>query len=187
MAQRNGQIANKLTGEKITWLQTAADTNGAFLKFRMTLAPGGHLPVRHLHPNQQEEFAVKKGRFRIEAGGQEQYLSSGDVVAVKKGIPHRFWNALTDEETELEITFMPALNTETFLEQFFGLSNDDKTRADGTPAFLQLMAMANTYEIYVAGPPLWLQKAMGAVLGSVGRLMGYKKFYQQYSPGGSHH
>lgn len=183
MAHTNQQIQNKLTGEKITWLQTAADTNGKFLHFKLGLAPGGHLPVRHLHPNQQEQFVVTKGLFKIESGGQEQYLKPGESITVKAGTPHRFWNALPDQETELEITFTPALRTETFLEQFFGLSNDDKTKPDGTPAFLQLMAMANTYEIYVAGPPLWLQKAMGFVLGGIGRLIGYKKFYPKYSTG----
>ncbi|AEV98806.1 hypothetical protein A4D02_09670 [Niastella koreensis] len=181
MAKQNEQIQNKVTGEKITWLKTAANTNGAFLQFKMTLAPGGYLPVKHLHPNQQEQFTVKKGLFKVESGKQERFLKPGDSITIEKGKPHRFWNALPNEETELEVKFTPALNTEVFLEQFFGLSNDDKTKADGTPAFLQLMSMANTYEIYVAGPPLWLQKVMGVVLGGIGRLLGYKKYYKKYS------
>jgi hypothetical protein len=72
-------------------------------------------------------------------------------------------------------------NTETFLEQFFGLGNDNKTKADGTPSFLQIMAMVNEYEIYVAGPPLPIQKIMGVVLGGLARWLGYKKYYSQYS------
>jgi hypothetical protein len=44
------------------------------------------------------------------------------------------------------------------------------------------MAMANTFEIYIAGPPLPVQKIMSAVLGGLGRLMGYKRFYKKYSP-----
>lgn len=80
------------------------------------------------------------------------------------------------------VTFALALNTETFLEQFFGLCNNGKTSADGTPTFLQLMAMANEYELYVAGPPLPIQKLMGVMLGGMARLAGLKKFYPEYSP-----
>jgi hypothetical protein len=73
------------------------------------------------------------------------------------------------------------LNTEVFLEQFFGLGNDGKTSADGTPAFLQIMAMVNEYEIYVSGPPLPVQKIMGLLLGGFAKLLNYKKYYKQYS------
>ena len=80
------------------------------------------------------------------------------------------------------VTFQPALNTEIFLEQFYGLGNANRTKADGTPSFLQIMAMINTYQIYVAGPPLRLQKILGWLLGGLAQLLGYKRFYAQYSP-----
>lgn len=81
----------------------------------------------------------------------------------------------------MKVIFEPALNTETFLEQFFGLGKDNKTKPDGTPPFLQIMAMANKYEIYISGPPLAIQKIMSTILGGIARLIGYKSHYEKYS------
>jgi hypothetical protein len=53
-----------------------------------------------------------------------------------KGVPHQWWNE-SDEATEMTVIFEPALNTETFLEQFFGLANNNRTKPDGTPEFFR--------------------------------------------------
>src|SRR4051794_4880762 len=119
-------ITNKLTGEKITWLKTAEDTNGAYLTFRMILAPEGSLPVIHVHPNQTERFAVKKGVLTLFVNRRHEYVKSGESFTVSKGAPHKFMNESVSDEVEMVVTFTPALNTKTFLEQYYGLANDGK-------------------------------------------------------------
>ncbi len=178
----NNSIANKRTGEKITWLETATDTNGKYLKFQMILAPKGALPVVHLHPHQDETFAVKRGVFKLLVDGTIHYIKPGESLTVTKGIPHKFWNESATDEMEMDVTFVPALNTKTFLEQYYGVANDGRTGPDGTPDFLQLMTWVNKYGIFVAGPPLWLQKLLGFLLGGIGRFVGYRNFYEKYSP-----
>lgn len=181
MAQKGTSISNKKTGERITWLATASDTQGIRLEFEFEVAPGGHLPVVHFHPRQQETFVLQEGEFEVMLKSGSVMLKPGDQLTIPKGVQHQWWNPSATVPAKMKVTFEPALNTETFLEQFYGLGNDDKTKPDGTPKFLQIMAMANTYEIYVAGPPLAIQKLLSAVLGGFSRLIGYKKFYPEYS------
>jgi quercetin dioxygenase-like cupin family protein len=180
MAKKGQTISNRCTGEKITWLETAADTGGKRLVFDFSVSPGGKLPVVHLHPEQDETFEIRKGEFAILLGGKTQTLKPGDKLTIPRGAPHQWWNP-TAETAEMKVTFEPALNTETFLEQFFGLGNDGKTKPDGTPSFLQIMTMVNKYQLYVAGPPVFVQKIMGFIVGSVARMLGYRGYYAGYS------
>lgn len=180
MAMIGHSIENKITGEKITWLETAQKSQGKILRFDFAVRPQGALPVRHLHPRQEETFAMKAGTLKVEVNGKTHHLRAGESLTIPRGAPHQWWN-VGAEEAKLTVTFTPALNTETFLEQFFGLCNSGKSSADGTPHFLQLMAMVNEYELYVAGPPLFIQKLMGVVIGGLARLTGLKKFYPEFS------
>jgi len=174
-------IINRVTGEKITWLETSKDTNGKYLLFDIEVKPKGFVPVRHFHPHQSESFEVYSGKLRVEVNGQTREFAAGESVTIPKAQPHQWWNASDTEPVKMKVKLEPAMNTEIFFEQFFGLCNDGKTKPDGSPEFLQIMAMNNEYEVYMAGPPLFLQKMMGAVIGNFARLFGYKKYYPQYS------
>ena len=180
MARKGSTISNSITGEQITWIETASDTNGARLVCDFSVRAGGKLPVTHLHPQQSERFEMSSGRFWIERKGEVNVMGPGDTITIAQGEPHTWWNEGA-ETAHMRVTFTPALNTETFLEQFFGLCNDGRAKADGTPAFLQIMAMANRFQIYVAGPPIIVQKCLSFVLGGIARMLGYKSFYPEYS------
>lgn len=184
MAQKGQKISNDRTGERITWIETAADSGGKRLVFTFEVEPKGKLPVVHLHPRQRETFALHKGSLALKIDKDEKTLNPGDSFTIECGIAHQWWNPSESETAEMTVTFEPALNTETFLEQFFGLCNAGKASPEGSPHFLQVMAMSNKYEIYIAGPPLPIQKAMAAVLGSFARLLGYRRFYPEYSKEG---
>ncbi len=181
MAAKGKTILNKITGEKFTWLETAKDTNGERLVFDFSVAPNGKLPVVHLHPTQLETFEIQKGTFCIKIGKDVKQLKTGDKLTIDKGVPHQWWNPSASETADMKVTFEPALNTETFLEQWCGLCNDDKIKPDGSPPFLQIMTMVNKYQLYVAGPPLPIQKIMGFVLGGIARLWGYSSYNPKYS------
>lgn len=181
MAQAGTLLRNNLTGETFRFIETAKDSDGQRLVFAFTVAPGGRLPVMHLHPSQTERFEVQQGEFHIQLGKEVKQLKAGDTFTIDKGVPHQWWNPSAHGAVEMNVTFEPALNTETFFEQWCGLCNDGKINTKGQPSFLQIMAMANTYELYVAGPPVPVQKAMSFVLGGIARLLGYKSYYRKYS------
>jgi hypothetical protein len=65
--------------------------------------------------------------------------------------------------------------------QFMGLLQDGKAGPKG-PGFLQIMMMAHEFNdvMAVAGPPLFLQRAVAAVVTPIGRLRGYKGRYEEY-------
>jgi quercetin dioxygenase-like cupin family protein len=181
MAQKGQTLYNHVTKEKFTWLETSRDTNGKFLSLDCEVAPGGKVAVRHIHPRQDETFEIKEGVLRLEINGDTKLYQKGEKVIVPKGQPHWWCNDSATATLDIEVTFTPALKTEIFFEQFFGLANDGKTNADGSPTFMQVMAMCNEYEIYIAGPPIAIQKVLGYLLGGIARLLGKRKFYPEYS------
>lgn len=181
MARKGQIIENKITGEKVTFLETSADTNGKHLRFLLTVKPKGFVTVNHIHPSQVEKFEMKKGELKVLKEKETLYLKAGQTFTIPKGVSHQWWNESAVEIAELEVEFSPAGKMETFLEQYYGLANDGKCDKNGTPSFLQIMSFGNEYELFVSGPPLIIQKIMSFVLGGIGRLLGYKKFYPQYS------
>lgn len=181
MATKGSVIINKLTGEEITWIETSIDNGGKSLIMDFTVAPDGKVPVRHIHPNQDELFEIKSGVLKVEHKGEIKYLSPGDMAKIPMGDPHQWWNESKTEPIKMRVTLQPALNTVIFFEQYFGLANDNKSKADGSPKFLQIMAMCNKYEMFIDGPPIFIQRLMGFLLGGFAKLIGYKSYYRKYS------
>lgn len=176
MATAGQTIQNNIAGFRLQWLQTAADTDGAFVKCRMWLKPAGYMPVRHIHPRQAETFEIVKGRLKIECDGASAMANQGSTFTVPAGKPHQWWNISDTDELEMIVTMTPAYNWEIQMEQVFGIMN-----AKGKLPFLQIMAMQKEYEMYIAGPPLTIQKILSVVLSPVASIVGYKKFYPEYS------
>ena len=76
------------------------------------------------------------------------------------------------------------MNSETFFETAYGLARDGKTDENGTYNILQqavTLTGINRGEIYLARPPVAVQKALLAALAPVGRVLGYKDHYPRYS------
>jgi hypothetical protein len=103
-------------------------------------------------------------------------------LAVAPGTLHTWWND-GHEEAHVLVEFRPALHFETILETGYGLARDGKTDDKGVPNPLQLGVMFNEYkdEIYLAALPIAAQKVLWALLGNIGKLLGYKARYPQYS------
>ena len=78
----------------------------------------------------------------------------------------------------------PALNSEVFFETLYGLARDGRTDESGVPNLMQFAVMLNGLhkgEIYLAKPPIALQKALFALLSPAGKLLGYRDHYPRYS------
>src|SRR5215217_9167475 len=65
-------LENPVTGERFTFTDTAASTGGELLAFELALAPGGAVPIAHVHPVQRERFAVLEGRMRFRVGRRDR-------------------------------------------------------------------------------------------------------------------
>jgi quercetin dioxygenase-like cupin family protein len=171
-------VENKVTKERFEYLETSDATEGKSFKFRVTVGKGAFFPVCHVHPSQDEKFTLEKGQLRLKVMGKERFLNPGDELLIKKGTPHQWWN-IAEGESVMIIELTPAGNTEEFIKQLAYLAGTGKCDKIGLPSILQTLAWMNKYETYLAGPPVFMQKFAGAILGPVMRLIGYKDYYPE--------
>jgi quercetin dioxygenase-like cupin family protein len=162
LAYKGQTIHNNITGETLTFLETAADTNGEKLIFDLVLKPGSTVPMKHTHTKQDEIFELISGTVHIEVGAGHKLLKSGEKAIMPKKIPHRWWND-TNEEAKLTVTFIPAHNTEDFFVEMFALASGGKTKPNGSPTFRQAAVMCGKYDIYHPTIPVILQKTISAL------------------------
>src|SRR5689334_9180085 len=101
MATVGQTIINKVTGDKLTWIQTTSSTNGKLVQFELHIQPKGKMPVRHLHLRQSENFYVIKGVFKIECGGRISHLKPGEEFTVQPSIPHQWFNESSTDTIEV--------------------------------------------------------------------------------------
>ena len=128
-----GQILdNRITGERIVFRKTAADTGGELLAIDLVLAPDGHVPGAHVHPSQEERFAVVSGTMKFRLGGKKIIARAGDVVVVPAGSVHRSANA-GEEPARVRVEVRPALKMEQLFETTVALARDGRTNRKGMP------------------------------------------------------
>src|SRR5207244_7635149 len=72
-----------LTGQRLTFLETAADTEGRSLRAEVRLEPGGFVP-RHLHLRQDEQLEVLAGSVRFRTRGADRVLGPGASARVTR-------------------------------------------------------------------------------------------------------
>ena len=101
-------------------------------------------------------------------------------MVVPAGTPYDWWKG-GSEEAHARVQFRPSLDIETFFETIFGLARDGKLDGKGSPGVLQGVVLLKEYDMYLAGPPMPVQRALFAVLARVGRLLGYEARYPRYS------
>jgi quercetin dioxygenase-like cupin family protein len=184
MANRGETIENPLTGERMTFLKTTADTSGRSFEFEF-VAPPGWSVSEHIHPHQQEHTEMVSGVLNGRVAGEEFRLLPDEVRVVPSGVVHAWRNPSEEEEARFSVEFSPALNMESGFETAWALARDGKATKAGLPKNpLQLVVFANEHkdEVFLTRPPIPVQKALFAVLGllaPVGRLLGYRVTYPQ--------
>ena len=89
-------IENPVTGERVTFLATSADTDGDAVVIETVVRPDGFVAAAHVHPSQSERFAVAAGQLGLKVGRKKMTLGPGEVATVEAGTAHRFWNAGAD-------------------------------------------------------------------------------------------
>jgi quercetin dioxygenase-like cupin family protein len=176
-------LVNSATGEELTFLQTAASTNGEYVEVVAVVQPGGAVAAAHVHPKQSETFTAIEGTLDLRVGKQRIRLTQGESATVEAGTAHKFWNA-GDEPIMFHCTISPALQFESLIESMFGLARDGKTNKKGMPNPVRMAVIARAHRdvIRLAGVPAWLQDlgTLGAL--PLARLAGYGANYQPVKP-----
>jgi quercetin dioxygenase-like cupin family protein len=147
-------LANPITGERFTFTDTAATTNGELLAFDLALRPGGAVPIAHVHPIQTERFEVIEGQMRFRIGYRTRLAGPGDVVEVAPGVIHAFANA-GEEEARLHVQVRPALAMEQMLAEVVALAEAGRMTERGMPRnLLDLAVLARKYDQEAHAPYL---------------------------------
>jgi mannose-6-phosphate isomerase-like protein (cupin superfamily) len=184
MFRAGDTIENPVTGERLVFEKTAAETNGEYVLFDCYVKPSGFVAAAHVHPYQEERFEILEGALTFKVRGQELPTTAGDVVLVPAGTKHQFWNS-GQREARFACEVRPALDFERLIETMFSLAQDGKTNRKGMPNPLRLAVIARAHfdTVRLPIPPVWMQR-FGLALGApLGRLLGYRSTYVSQDAG----
>ncbi len=172
-------ITNPVTGERVTFLRTAAETDGELVEIEVCVQPDGAVAAAHVHPFQTERFEVLAGTLEFRRGREKVVAGAGEVVTVPAGTKHSFRNA-GEETARFRCEVRPALQFERFLETMFGLAEDGKTNKKGMPNPLRLAVIANAHfdDVRLPHVPAFAQKAALVTGAAVGKLAGFQPTYE---------
>jgi mannose-6-phosphate isomerase-like protein (cupin superfamily) len=176
------RLENPVTGERLVIRVGAEESSGEYLHADYWLKPGGGVAAAHIHPLQEETFAVLSGTPLFVIGRTRQLAQTGERCVVPAGTPHRILNP-SDREVHLLTELRPALRSAELLQTIWGLALDGKTDAKGFPNFVQIAVTAQEFrsEIHFAGAPHLVQRLVFGALAPLGRMLGYRG---AYVPGG---
>ncbi len=179
MAYAGQTLENPLSGERITFVHTSADTGGERLAIDLELAPGGRVPAGlHIHPEQEESFAVQRGLMRFRKGRDTIVARAGELVVVPAGVRHDFANAGA-EPALVRVEVRPALEMERLFETAVGLACEGRAFRSGMPKPLDLALFVREFrrEVQAAFPPLWMQQLALGPLALMGEMSGHGRRY----------
>lgn len=123
MARPGDVLENPVTGERVTFLKTASQTDGQYVRLELEATPGRLAGTLHVHPRLEERVTIVRGEWGLIAEGVEQRIVPGICVTIPTGQAHAWWNAGPDLGVAI-IEFSPALRCEDAFESAFGLAQD---------------------------------------------------------------
>jgi quercetin dioxygenase-like cupin family protein len=183
MAHTGQIISNPVSGERITFRRTAADTDGELLEFDLELAADGRVPGAHVHPEQEERFHVLEGTMRFRLGMRTIVAHAGDSVVVPVGRVHKFSNG-GDGPARARVQVVPALDMEELLCTTTQLAHEGKVMRSGMPKPLHLALFVQRFrrEVRAPFPPTWMVRAVLGPLAALARRRGHAARYEPLRP-----
>jgi quercetin dioxygenase-like cupin family protein len=163
-------IENPVTGERITFVRTSELTGGAIAEMDLELRPRAFLAAEHIHRSQEEKFQVLDGHILLRRGGEESISGPGDTVAVPPGVAHA-WAPHGDAGARVRLTFTPGAGIEQFFDEFFRLAREGRVNRKGMPSLPNSARLGLAHDLYLAGPPVPLQRAAFRLLANTNRLL----------------
>lgn len=153
-------VSHKVTGEQITFLETAEETGGRYLYIEVSLPAFGQGPPLHVHTEFEEAFEIVSGQLEIQTGKQKQSLKAGERLVAPVGVAHTFNNP-HDQPVTFRVKLTPPAQFEQSVRIHYGLMDDGLTDLKGNPTIMShtalILYLQNTW---VAGIPLWIQKPL---------------------------
>lgn len=166
--------------DKETFVFTHPYEGGTTTRFDVILGRGGSgggNAIAHIHPQSDETFTVHEGRLIVVIEGVEHVVNAGESATVPAGKRHYFRNGY-DGDSRATVAFSNAQQHQRF---FLNLAEWTANcpgyfSRNGAVKLLAIALCLNAYRdhLYIAGPPIALQKVMFALLAPVASLAGYR-------------
>jgi quercetin dioxygenase-like cupin family protein len=173
------QIKNRISRERITFLQTGAQTDGELFAFEVQVPTAMVQPPSHLHSAEQEHLEVLEGEMTVQTEGRQHVLRPGESHVIEPGAAHT-WHNSGPGPLRFRGKFRPAGNAQSFFETYCGLAAEGRSDEKGQPPLLQVAASQPLWGMYLAGPPILAQRLLMAALRPLARLRGYRPRYQRF-------
>lgn len=87
----NGGVTKWFNGDIVSAKLTAEQTGGELGLVEAICPPGGG-PIPHIHYDHDETFYLVSGELEFLQGDRMLTAGAGDVVYIKRGLTHRFYN-----------------------------------------------------------------------------------------------
>jgi quercetin dioxygenase-like cupin family protein len=161
--------------EEISFISTAADTDGTLLEVEVTYEPNSDRPPPHYHPSQTEHFEVIAGIFSAEIDGKATEYHPGDTFQVPAGTIHSMHN-ISAEQGKLRWQIRPAMRTEDFFQSLWTLERD-LLASGSSPSLLHFALILSEFhdEYRMAKIPYLVQLIWVGVLAQIARMRGYPR------------
>jgi hypothetical protein len=160
LARAGETITNPVSGERITFRKTAADTGGELLEIDLELTPHGRRPPASTSTRSKRSGSTSPtAPFASKLRGKTIVAKAGDVVVVPPGARHKFANG-GDEPAHARVEIRPALRMEQLFETAIELAKVGRTNSKGKPKPLDLALFTREFRQETVGPfaPVWLQR-----------------------------
>jgi quercetin dioxygenase-like cupin family protein len=134
-------IVNPIFKDTVTFIKTAAESNGQVSEMELTLMPGGNNPL-HYHMSYSETFTAIDGEVGVGLGKmKKKILKPGNSYIVEPYTHHYFFNP-TDREIKFKTEIKPGHEGfENSLRILYGLAEDGLTNKKGIPKSIQHKAI----------------------------------------------
>jgi quercetin dioxygenase-like cupin family protein len=172
MAHAGDVIENPLTGQRLIFLVTSADSDGELFAAEGIFPPGGFAGVAHIHPHQDEHFEVLAGHAVFDIDGARHVLGANDTIDALRGTKHTFANA-GEDEMRVRFEFRPALaSTDRFYELYFAFAQQGRVNSKAMPDLLDIATVwpVTSKHAVLATPPPVIQHALFRVLAPIARI-----------------
>jgi hypothetical protein len=185
-------IENTMTKSRTIVLESDAETKGMGWLLEVHCAPqtGSDVP-EHLHLTWTENFEIISGSAHYKLNGIQKRAAAGEKFVVLPGELHIHpWNAGESDMVYRQTNRFERANPQAVQDVLgvfatrAGLARQGKVDSNGRPKNpLQLgitLRTLNKHGGYDARMPIALQNFLGATLGGLAKVLGYKAVYPQY-------
>lgn len=147
------RIYNPIQKDTVTFLKTAADTNGECTLVEVELADGGGVGL-HYHKTYAEKFDCQEGEVQVRLGKSLHTLKPGQSATAESNVNHLFRNR-SGKPCRFLVELRPASRGfEQSLQIGYGLARDGKCRPNGFPK--DKLALAWLFDISESNLPGWM-------------------------------